>query len=275
MHGKLTKIIATIGPASESAEQIEKLILAGVNVFRLNFSHGAKEKHQQVFQTIRQISERMNHPVGILQDLSGPKIRVGNIAGDNLQLDQGDTLVLTSDPSADGTGKRVSINYPKLAQEVKVGEIIYLSDGLIALKIKEIKGPSIYSEVLDGGVLKSKKGVNFPMTKLSISAITDKDRDDLNFGIKLGVDWVALSFVRTAQDIHELRELMKKEGRVAPIIAKIEKPEALENLDQIIAEADGVMVARGDLAVETPMEKVPTVQKQIIKKANFAGKVVV
>lgn len=272
---KLTKILATIGPASNSPEVIEQLIEAGVDVFRLNFSHGAQEEHKKVFNNIRSISKKLNRHIGILQDLTGPKIRVGEVENNALPLKDGDTLILSTNPNDKGKDQRVFISYPGLYNEVKKDEIIYLSDGIIKIKITDIQNEDIVTTVLHGGILQSKKGVNLPMAQLSISCITEKDKGDLSFGMELGVDMVALSFVRHPDDIHELRELMKGHGRVAPIIAKIERPEALEHIDQIMDVTDGVMIARGDLAIETPMEKVPTIQKQIIAKAQKCHKPVI
>ena len=271
---RLTKIIATIGPASESAAQIKALLEAGVNTFRLNFSHGTLEEHQARVNMIRQTAAALNRQVGILQDLCGPKIRLGDLVNGQLNLKVGEQIVLSGKP-CQGTLQKVSVSYPKLGEEVAPGEIVYIADGTVALEVVKQEDGDIVTRVVDGGIIKSHQGVNLPQSKLSVAAVTEKDISDLKAGLKMGVDWVALSFVRHAQDIVGLRKIMEQEGTVVPIIAKLERPEALENLASILAATDAVMVARGDLAIETPMERIPIWQKEIIRQARQANKVVV
>ena len=271
---RLTKIIATIGPASESPAQIKALLEAGANTFRLNFSHGSLEEHQARIQTIRETAQALNRQVGILQDLCGPKIRLGDLVNGQLNLKVGDKIVLTGRP-CQGTLQKVSVSYPRLGEEVAPGEIIYIADGTVALEVLAQIDGDIEAKVIDGGVIKSHQGVNLPQSKLSVAAVTEKDIADLKAGLKMGVDWVALSFVRQAEDVLGLRKIMQEEGIVVPIIAKLERPEALENLASILAATDAVMVARGDLAIETPMERIPIWQKEIIRQARQANKVVV
>jgi len=272
---KLTKIIATLGPSSNSPEVIENLIDAGVDVVRLNFSHGTHEFHQNTFNIVREVARKKNKYIAILQDLSGPKIRIGKIEGDGLLLSEGDTLILTQNLNDQGQGKKIYVNYSPLVNEVKVGEKILLADGAFEIEVISLEKNEIFTKVIHGGKLTSNKGLNLPYTKLSQSALTPKDIDDVRFGLKLGVDFVALSFVRSAQDIVELRAIMKAENALTPIIAKIEKPEALKDIDQILEVTDGIMIARGDLAIETPMEQVPFVQKALIRKARRQGKPVI
>lgn len=272
---RLTKIVATIGPSSNSDEMLKKLITSGANVTRLNFSHGSYDEHKKTFNKIRTISRELNTHVGTLQDLSGPKIRVGKIKDPGISLNEGDTLILSQNENDDGTDNRAFIQLKDLHQEVNPGERILLADGLLEIEVKQVSGSDIITKVIDGGVLSSHKGVNLPNTKLSLPSLTEKDKRDLEFGMKLGVDMVALSFVRSAGDIIELKELMKQHGKVVPVIAKIEKPEALDHIDEILNEVDGIMIARGDLAIETPLEKVPIIQKELIKKARANHKFII
>jgi len=272
---RLTKIVATIGPASNNDDMIKKLIESGMNVARLNFSHGTYDDHKQTFNKLRSVSRDLKKHVGILQDLSGPKIRVGVIKDKGITLTEGDILTLSQNESDDGTSNRVFIKLPNFSQEVKPGERILLADGLLELEVKEINNTDVVTKVIDGGVLSSHKGVNLPQTRLTLPSLTEKDKSDLEFGLKLGVDMVALSFVRTPDDIKNLKELMHKFGKDLPVIAKIEKPEALSRIDEILEVADGIMIARGDLAIETPLEKVPIIQKELIKKARAAHKLVI
>ncbi len=274
MRIQKTKIICTIGPASESPEVLEQMVRAGMDVARLNFSHGSYEEHERKIRRIREISERLGKPVAILQDLSGPKIRVGKVREGGLDLKRGERITLTS--RKEGTGERViSINYPSLPQEVKPGDKILLADGTIELEVLYSNGIEIQCQVQVGGVLTSHKGVNVPTGTLKISTFTEKDQEDLRFGIQHGVDLVSLSYVKDPSDIERVKDFLKRESVEIPVIAKIERKEALENLDRILEASDGVMVARGDLGVETPLEKVPNVQKRIIKKANVLGKPVI
>lgn len=271
---KKTKIVCTIGPASNSPETIKELILSGMNVARLNFSHGEHETHKQTFEHIRQISNDLNIPVAILQDLSGPKIRTGKVCEEGIKLVKGKELILTAEDII-GQGNRVSFSYKKMPSEVKVDEIILLADGLMELRVKNIQGSEIICEVITGGLLTSNKGINLPGTTLSVPALTEKDKTDLKFGLSLGVDFVALSFVRKAEDIDQVKEIITANDCDTPVIAKIEKHEAIENIDEILKKADGIMVARGDLGVEVPLEHVPLHQKMLVNKAVKAGKPVI
>ncbi|MFQ5709280.1 MAG: pyruvate kinase [bacterium] len=269
-----TKIVCTIGPASASEKVLAQLMDAGMNVARLNFSHGTHEKHRKVIQSIRSIAEKKGLPVAILQDLAGPKIRVGQFENGPIELKAGQSFVLTT-TQVPGDEQQVSVTYPKLPQEVKARDRILLADGSIELLVKKTEAKRVTCEVLVGGELSSHKGINLPGSILSVKALTEKDRADLHFGLEQGVDYVAMSFVRRRQDILPIKAIMQQRKTHAPIIAKIEKHEALDNLDEIIEEVDGIMVARGDLAVETALEKVPLVQKMLIKKCNQVGKPVI
>jgi pyruvate kinase len=271
---KKTKIVCTIGPVTESAEMLEKLVLAGMNVMRLNFSHGDFAEHQGRVDNLKLVMAKTKKRIAILQDLGGPKIRIGDFANGLVTLKEGQTFTLTTDKVV-GDEKHVHVNYPLLPKEVKVGGYILLHDGKKKLVITAIKGNDVVCKVIVGGEIKSRRGVNLPGAYLSISSITDKDRKDLEFGLKNKVDFIALSFVRRADDIKELRTMLEKAKSRAHIIAKIETPEALENIDEIISLADGIMVARGDLAIEIPAEEVPLVQKMLIDKCNIAGKPVI
>ncbi len=274
MYRKKTKIVATIGPVTANEKMMTDLAKAGMNVVRINFSHGDFAEHEPKVHLARQISQKLKQPIAILQDLGGPKIRIGDFGVESVMLKPGATFTLTTDKVV-GDDKRVSINYPLLPKEVKVGGLILLHDGKKKLQIAEIKGNDVICKVIVGGEIKSRRGVNLPGAYLSISSITDKDKKDLEFGLKHKVDFIALSFVRRPSDILELREILKKRKSSAGIIAKIETPEALENIDEIIKLADGIMVARGDLAIEIPAEEVPLVQKMLIQKCHQAGKPVI
>ncbi|HPI80818.1 MAG: pyruvate kinase [Cyclobacteriaceae bacterium] len=268
-----TKIVATVGPASNSKEMLTALVKAGVDVFRINFSHGTHADHQPVIDLIREINAEWGTHVAILMDLQGPKIRV-NTMEDNVVLKKGQELVITT-RELTGNGKVVSTSYKNLPQDVKVGEKVLIDDGKIELKVTEVRDADIVTKVVYGGPLTSRKGINLPHTKVSAPSLTDKDVKDLAFGLKNNVNWVALSFVRKAQDIIALREILKKNNSTARIVAKIEKPEALNDIDAIMEATDAVMVARGDLGVEIWMEEVPVVQKQLIEKCNKASKPVI
>ncbi len=269
-----TKIVCTIGPATDSPKTLRELMTAGMNVARLNFSHGTHESHGQTVQRVRAAAGDENKPIAILQDLAGPKIRTGTISNGPIRLEEGSLFTLTAEPDIDEAG-RVSMNYPRLPQEVQKDALILLADGSIELRVAEIKNQDIICEVIVAGELSSHKGINLPGCSLSIEALTEKDKRDLVFGLRQGVDYVAMSFVRRKEDILQIKDIMQSEGKHVPIIAKIEKHEALENIDEIIDIVDGVMVARGDLAVETALEAVPLVQKTIIKKCNAAAKPVI
>ena len=271
---KKTKIVCTIGPATETVEKLTSLVNAGMNVMRLNFSHGDFAEHQVRIDNLRQVAKKTGKTIGIMQDLGGPKIRIGEFEKGVITLVPGQTFTITTDKIM-GDEKRVSINYPLFPKEVKVGGIVLLHDGKKKLQITDIKGNDVITKVIVGGEIKSKRGVNLPGAYLSISSLTEKDRADLAFGIKNKVDFIALSFVRKPADIVELRQILDKAKLKAGIIAKIETPEALENIDEIINLSDAIMVARGDLAIEIPAEEVPLVQKTLIQKCNAAGKPVI
>ncbi|MGD1922129.1 MAG: pyruvate kinase [Pleurocapsa sp.] len=264
-----TKIVATIGPASSSHEMIRKMVQQGMNVARLNFSHGSYEDHAHIVELLRSVSQELETPITILQDLQGPKIRVGMLPKEGIKLNRGDKLVLVPHAENISDSGTVSIDYPSLAGEVKPGEQILLDDGLLELEIVEIDDRKVICEVVEGGILTSRKGVNLPSLNLNLPSLTEKDQKDLEFGISQGVDWVSLSFVRQADDICYLKQCVSDRNADIPLIAKIEKPPAVENLDAIIAECDGLMVARGDLGVEMKPEKVPLLQKEIIRKCNL------
>ncbi len=270
-----TKIVATVGPASSSPQMLERLVKAGVNVFRLNFSHGSHQEHLAVVRATREIAGRLDQPVALLQDLSGPKIRTGTVKGDAVVLVKGARITITTDLGVEGTAERISTTYAALPQDVKPGDRILLDDGNLELRVLGSSGQAVDCEVVDGGPLRSHKGMNLPGVMLSTPAITDKDREDLAFGIQAGVDYVAMSFVRRAADVRQAKELVRALGADTPVIAKIEKPQALEDLTAILEAADGVMVARGDLGVELGTEDVPIAQKRIIAMSNAAGKPVI
>jgi pyruvate kinase len=270
-----TKIIATIGPASSSPEIIRLLILAGMDVTRLNFSHGSYEDHAAVIQTIRTISNDLGKPVTIMQDLQGPKIRVGKLENGQVLLEKGKLVSLSPDMAITGTAALIPIDYPHLGNEARPGMQVLLDDGLLEMTIEGSAKGVIKCRVVQGGVLKTRKGVNFPNLKLKLPSLTDKDKNDLAFGLEQGVDWVSLSFVRTAEDIRELKKFITEKGQRKPVIAKIEKPQAIEHLEEIIAESNGIMVARGDLGVELSPERVPLIQKRIIELCNRHGKPVI
>ncbi len=269
-----TKIVATLGPATTTPEKIEALVKAGVDIFRINFSHGTENEHSETIERIKQITGRFDFPVAILQDLQGPKIRLGKIKNGKAILNRGAEFILTTKEII-GDEHIASITFPAVIKDVSPGEIIYINDGLIKLKIERIDKENIYTKVIEGGEISDHKGVNFPNTRLSVPAITEKDKKDLQFGLKHGVDLVALSFVKSPDEVEELRNLMKKYGKVVPIISKIEKWEAVENLESIVEVSDGIMVARGDLGVEMPIEQVPIIQKKIISMSNRKGKPVI
>ncbi|MFA6295347.1 MAG: pyruvate kinase [Candidatus Paceibacterota bacterium] len=272
--GKKTKIVCTIGPATESEEKLTELVNAGMNVMRLNFSHGSFTEHQARVDSIRRVIKKTGKRLAIMQDLSGPKIRIGTFKDDKITLEKGQTFTLTTE-ECEGTSERVFVNYAQLPKEVKIGGAVMLQDGSKKLEIIDIKGNDIITKVIVGGVIGGKRGVNVPGADLSASSLTDKDMKDIEFGIKNKVDFMALSFVRRPEDIKELRAILDKNDSPIRIIAKIETPQAIENIDEIINVADGVMIARGDLAIEIPAEEVPLTQKLIIHKCNSAGKPVI
>lgn len=267
-----TKIVATIGPATSSPEMLKAIIEAGATTLRLNFSHGTHADHQRSIRLIRQTAFELNRPVAILQDLQGPKIRLGRFENGSIILAKGDRFILTNRP-IEGTQEISCVTYNYLAEEVPVGANILLDDGKVEMVVEEInreKG-DLHCRVTVPGKLSNNKGVNFPGVYLSIKAMTDKDREDLMFGLDQGVDWVALSFVRNPQDIIEIKELISSTGKNVPVVAKIEKHEAIEQMEAVLSLCDGVMVARGDLGVELPAEDVPVLQKRLIATANRLG----
>ncbi|MFM8258663.1 MAG: pyruvate kinase [Vulcanococcus sp.] len=267
-----TKIVATIGPATESPEQLRRLIEAGATTFRLNFSHGDHSEHAARIATIRQVGHALGIHVGILQDLQGPKIRLGRFKDGPITVAKGDAFTLTS-RDVPCTQEIATVTYDKLADEVVAGSRILLDDGRVEMVADRVdrSDQTLYCTVTVGGVLSNNKGVNFPDVQLSIRALTDKDRTDLAFGLQQGVDWVALSFVRNPSDMQEIKDLIASHGHSTPVVAKIEKFEAIDQIDAILPLCDGVMVARGDLGVEMPAEEVPLLQKELIRKCNALG----
>jgi pyruvate kinase len=274
VHHK-TKIVATVGPACETYDQLKALVIAGVNVFRLNFSHGSHEDKKKIIDNIRGINKELGLTVAILGDLQGPKLRVGEIENNRLEVKVGDVLTLSNDKCI-GTMEKIYVSYPNLAGDVEVGNTIMIDDGKIEVKVKSIEANGdVKVTVSLGGIISSKKGLNLPDTKISLPALTEKDLEDAQFIIKEELDWVALSFVKRVADIEMLREILNKHNSKSKIIAKIEMPEAIVNLRDIIVASDGIMVARGDLGVELPVEKIPLIQKEIIKKCLHRAKPVI
>lgn len=269
-----TKIVATVGPASSSAKMLQRLMQAGVDVFRLNFSHGENSEKKELIDIIREVSGRLGIDVGILADLQGPKIRTGKMRDNAMILLKGETVTITT---ADVLGENgvIPTIYRELPRDVRPGSRILLDDGLLELKVSGVMGDDVLCVVITGGLLKNNKGINLPGVKVSAPSLTEKDRFDLSFCLNEDIDYVALSFVRTAEDVEELKRIISASGKQIPVIAKIEKPEALRNFDKILKVADAVMVARGDLGVEVQPEKVPVYQKKIIEACNQAGKPVI
>ena len=268
-----TKIIATIGPSSSEYDTLKEMIKSGVDVVRLNFSHGKHEDHKKTITNIRAISDELGIPITVLQDLQGPKIRVGKLNKESISLTDGDKFYITSEQKI-GTKEEISIDND-IISDIKTEERVLIDDGKIELKVIDKNNNKIKVEVTRGGILLERKGVNLPESDIKLSSVTEKDIDDLIFGLENDVDWIALSFVRSEKDIKELKKIIKKNGHSTKIIAKIEKPQAIKNIDAIIDESDGLMVARGDLGVEMPMESVPIIQKKIVTKCNLACKPVI
>jgi len=268
-----TKIVCTLGPATDREGVLASLVRAGMNVARLNFSHGTPQEHLRRLQAVRALAERGGTPLAILQDLCGPKLRLGEVPGGPVHLARGRSLTLTTRP-APGP-EAVQINYPPLLGFLRPGERILLGDGLPQLRVERVEADQALTTVVAAGTVSSHQGLSVPDTELPIAAVTEKDLADLRWGIEQGVDWVAASFVRNAEDLAPLRGQMEAAGVQIPVIAKIERREAIRNLDAIIAAADGIMVARGDLGVDMPLDQVPVLQKQIIRKCNLAGKPVI
>jgi len=275
MSKRKTKIVATIGPATSSKEVLKRIIKAGVNVCRVNFSHGTHKEHEQVIDNIREINEEEGCFTAILGDLQGPKIRVGEIENNGIELVSGDEIIISSIPCV-GNKHKIYISYQNFPQDVSAGEIILLDDGKLKFEIKSTNNRNeVIAIVRHGGVLSSNKGVNLPNTKISLPCLTPKDLADLDFALKMNLSWIGLSFVRNANDIIELKNIINKTKNGAKVIAKIEKPEAIIDIDSIIKVSDAIMVARGDLGVEVPFQEVPRIQKMIVKKSMKAAKPVI
>ena len=272
LHTK-TKIVATLGPNSASVPIIASMLHAGLTVARINMSHGDHPTHAAVIKNARTAAAKTKRPLAILQDLSGPKIRIGDFDTEDVTLVNGNNIILTTEKCI-GTVERVSVNYQKLPSEVKNGMFIYLNDGKQKLQVTKVTDTDIHTTIISGGTIKGRRGVNVPDANLSISSLTPKDKKDVLFGLEQDVDFMTLSFVRNAKDIHDLRKLIPKDRNIA-IVAKIETKYAIDNLEEIVEAADVIMVARGDLAIEVPLEKVPLLQKKIIKMANRKGKPVI
>jgi len=270
-RSRRAKILATLGPASSSPEMIDALFQAGADVFRLNFSHGEHKEHKKRFDTIRALEKKYNRPVAVLLDLQGPKLRVGNFADGSVELENGQAFRLDLD-NRDGDQTRVQLPHPEIFKALEKDADLLLDDGRIRLRVTDHADDFAETEVMNGGVLSNHKGVNVPSVLLNLSALTDKDAEDLRFGLKLGVDWVALSFVQRPEDIAEVKKIT---GSKAWVMAKLEKPQALQKLEEIVELSDGIMVARGDLGVEMPPEEVPILQKRILRTCREAGKPVV
>ncbi len=266
--------MATVGPASNTKDMLKQLIVAGADVFRLNFSHGTHEGHQQVINLIRELNKEMGTTVAILQDLQGPKIRIEEVENNGVELVAGQEFTITVQ-NVIGTRTKASTSYQSLVADVMAGDTILIDDGKIEMVVRAKFEHEVLCEVVYGGILKSRKGINLPNTNVSAPSLTEKDEADLKFGLKNEVDWVALSFVRTAEDISHIKSLIKEAGVATKVVAKIEKPQAVENIDSIIEASDGLMVARGDLGVEMQMEDVPLIQKTIVRKANAMAKPVI
>lgn len=272
---KRTKIVATLGPATSERSVLKDLILQGVDVCRLNFSHGSYADHKKLIENIRDINKELNTHVALLADLQGPKLRIGEMEGGGVQLEKNQEIIITTKECV-GNNKKVYITYPSFPKDVNQGERILLDDGKIILEtVKVLNDTEVKAKVLHEGTLKSKKGVNLPNTKISLPCLTEKDLKDLDFVLKENVDWIGLSFVRNARDIIELKHIISHNKSNAKVIAKIEKPEAIDDIDDILKVTDGLMVARGDLGVEIPMQNVPLIQKMLIKKSRRHAKPVI
>lgn len=271
---KRTKIVATLGPASSNKEVLKQMILEGVNVCRLNFSHGSHDDHSAVIETIRELNDELGMNTAILADLQGPKIRTGVMNDNGVELINGSTVTIVTD-EIEGTADKFSINYKQLPKDSSAGEVILLDDGKLKLEVISTTDTEIKAKVLHGGVLSSKKGVNLPNTKISLPCLTEKDLVDLEFALDKNVDWVGLSFVRSARDIIELKHIIQTRKCKAKVIAKIEKPEAIDDIDDILRASDALMVARGDLGVEIPYQNVPLIQKMLISKGRSHSKPVI
>ncbi len=268
------KIVCTIGPASRDIETMRQLLNVGMDVVRINMAHGSYDDHKLTISNTRQLESESGKPIAILMDLAGPKLRIGDVEGGEVILNEGDEFAITTKPIL-GTKEIVSINYPELPRDVNPGDTILIDEGLIILEVTGVHKQDVATKVIEGGPLASRRGVHLPGVKVSISPLSDKDRQDLAFGLEQGVDWVGLSFVRNADDVKMLKGMIQNTGGKARAIAKIEKQEAVKDIDNIIGAADGIMVARGDLGIEMPTEDVPVVQKMIVNKCIIAGKPVI
>ncbi|MFK7785663.1 MAG: pyruvate kinase [Crocinitomicaceae bacterium] len=271
---KRTKIVATLGPASSDKAILKQMFLEGVNVCRLNFSHGSHDDHEAVIKTIRELNDEMGTNTAILADLQGPKIRTGVMKDNGIELVDGKTVTIVTE-EIEGTAEKFSINYKQLPKDSSPGEFILLDDGKLKLEVLSTTDTQIKAKILHGGILSSKKGVNLPNTKISLPCLTEKDLVDLEFALNQNVDWIGLSFVRSARDIIELKHLIQTKKCKAKVIAKIEKPEAIEDIDDIVRATDAMMVARGDLGVEIPYQNVPLIQKMLIRKSRSYSKPVI
>jgi len=269
------KIVCTLGPATSSPARVRALVAAGMDVARLNFSHGTREEHADVYREVRAASDAAGRAVGILVDLQGPKIRLGTFEDGGVMLPTGSRFTLTTDPEAEGTEEMAGTTYPALARDVTPGAVVLIDDGRVRLRVEDTDGVRVRTTVLEGGRVSDHKGINLPGVRVSAPSMSEKDREDLRFALSLGVDLIALSFVREARDIVEVHEIMSEAGARLPVIAKIEKPEAVDRLGPIVRAFDGLMVARGDLGVEIPLEHVPIVQKRAVRLAREHGKPVI
>jgi pyruvate kinase len=273
---KKTKIVATLGPASDSEEVMRAMFDAGVNVCRFNMSHGTHAEHLERLQKVRRISKETDRPIAVLIDLQGPKIRTGRLErGEPVQWHPGQHTVITVAHCPEGNAQRVGTTYAGLAEDVKVGDVILIDDGRMRLKVEAIKGDDVHCVIEVGGLLKNNKGMNLPGVKVGVSSLSEKDKDDLAWAIEQQVDFIALSFVRNARDVRHLKNRIGETGHLIPVIAKVERADAVENIDEILAEADGIMVARGDLGIEISIPVLPIVQKELILRANRLGKLVI
>ena len=271
---KKTKIICTLGPATDEESILMTMIQSGMDIARLNFSHGTKEEHAARIAMIRRAGEKLDVPVGILLDTKGPEIRTGKMQNNSVSLKEGGTITLTTD-EMEGTSSMISITYQQLPQEVKPGDAILIDDGILRLQVENIHDNRIECRIIVGGELRSNKGVNVPGVRVNLPALTERDKEDIHFGLEQGIDFIAASFVRSKEASEQIRSLCEREKKQAFLIAKIENEEAIENIDEIIDVADGIMIARGDLGVEIPAEEVPYLQKMIIEKCNFKMKPVI
>jgi pyruvate kinase len=269
------KIVCTLGPATDSYDQIKALVEAGMDVARLNLSHGSYAEHEERYQRVRKASEETGRSVGVLADLQGPKIRLGRFTEGPVLLERGDLFTITVESDAGGDRQACGTTYKGLAADVSSGELILVDDGKVTLEVTEVDGPRVHTVVIEGGMVSDHKGLNLPGVAVSVPALSEKDQDDLRWALRAGADVIALSFVRSGRDIEDVHRIMDEEGRRVPVIAKVEKPQAVENIDDIVAAFDGIMVARGDLGVEMPLEQVPIVQKRAVQLAKRNAKPVI